>query len=234
MKELSKNENRVYERLDKEYESVASITRACRMPRMTVYTVLLRLEHYELARKIKLSDKKTYIWAKIEQSTPTSTNHIKAAIKSYTGVKAIKTLYMDLVTEIPERRMYTFQSSKNFDLWVKKFGNSWVNKSNKAVVDMSLLVFSLYTDNVSRDITDDVEIIKSYKGRRGGSHAIPENYFRYGIATYIFDSRILTIDLQNETAHMVDNELLSSSLISLFKFAFDNTEQDKLFRLHGR
>ena len=171
------NEMRVLKCLDFKPISVAALVRATMMPRMTVYTTLLRLLGVGAVRIVILNNSKRKLWAKSDASKlrseiETHTRklfgidlNIKNANKNIFNINGRDQIaeYLINVTGLNYgKRLYTMQNSSNFPLWVDIFGKRWTNKHNKLLVDNNVIVFSIYSKNIPRSILDDKDIIENY------------------------------------------------------------------------
>lgn len=114
------------------------------------------------------------------------------------------------------------------------FGRPWVNKHNKLLVDNEVIVFSIYSKNLPKSITEDRDIIKNYKGRKGNSMALDDKYFLPGVALYIFEDQILFIDLNKLEAVVVANHNFIKFFIKIFEYMFEGGDRDKLYFEYGR
>lgn len=131
MIKFTENELKVLECLDFKPLSVAELVRATRMPRMTVYTTLLRLRDVGAARNVLKNNSKRQLWAKSDASKLRS--EIERHTKKLFGIDFINTqnndiqikgkveianILMDLTKLNYSKRLYTMQNSANFPLWV--------------------------------------------------------------------------------------------------------------------
>ncbi len=243
------NEMRVLKCLDFKPISVAALVRATMMPRMTVYTTLLRLLGVGAVRIVILNNSKRKLWAKSDASKlrseiETHTRklfgidlNIKNANKNIFNINGRDQIaeYLINVTGLNYgKRLYTMQNSSNFPLWVDIFGKRWTNKHNKLLVDNNVIVFSIYSKNIPRSILDDKDIIENYKGRKGNSMAIDDKYFLPGVALYIFENQILFIDLNKLEAIVISNHNFIKFFIKIFELIFEGGDRDKLYFEYGR
>lgn len=243
---LSKSELRVFKKLTLNPQSVAGIVRTTKMPRMTVYTNLLRLEKMKLVQEVKSESGKRILWVKRsdtsleEQISHVAINIIgkqignKIVILEYIGKQEVSDALMNLTTQKDGRRMYSIQSSKNWQTWLTLMGKEWVNKHNRAVVKHKLITFTIYSKEAPADIKKDKEITGAYKGRLGNSHAIPEEFLLKGLSLYIFENTILFVDLENVRAISFTDHGVAAFLIKMFAFMFSKGEREEFFQKFSR
>ncbi len=243
---LSRSEVKVFKKLTSKAQSVADIVRITKMPRMTVYTNLLRLAKMKLAQEVKSESGKRVLWVKTgDASLEKEISQIAegilgkqignmAGITKYSGKEEVGGALMNLTTRKDGARMYSVQSSKNWQMWLDLMGKEWVNKHNRAVVTHKLIALTIHSEDAPTDIKKDKEITNAYKGRLGNSHAIPEEFLPKGLSLYLFDDTILLVDLERVTAISFTDHGMASFLIKMFTFMFVKGEREEFFQKFGR
>lgn len=243
---LSKNELKVFKKLTLNPQTVAELVRVLHMPRMTVYTTLLRLKKMKLVKEIESESGKRMLWVKNQDSViKKSVEEVKETILGVSGKNTGNLLYYkgkkeigDKLMELTLRRhgatMYAIQHTYNFGRWVSVMGKDWVNRHNKAVVDAELVAFTIHSPTVSDVIKKDVEIIDAYKGRRGNSHVIPEQFLKKDLAFYIFDDTIFLVNLAKIEATLLVDEDIASFLVKMVSFMFEKSNEEEFFLKFGR
>jgi hypothetical protein len=243
---LDTNEVKVFKKLSLNPQSVAELVRILKMPRMTVYTNLLRLKQKKLVKEVKSETGKRMLWVKNDDSVIESElsrvaetmlgGAISAGpgITTYRGKEEVSDALMDLTVRKDGARMYSIQSSKNWATWIKLMGKEWVNKHNRAVVKHKLLALTIHSPEAPDDIKKDKDITDAYKGRLGNSHAIPEEFLPKGLSLYIFEDTILLVDLQKVEAISFTNHNMATFLIKMFTFMFEQSEREEFFQKFGR
>jgi len=243
---LNKNELKVFKKLTLNPQSVAEIARATKMPRMTVYTNLQRLEKMKLVQKVRSESKKRFLWIKksksaLEEEVSSFANKILsermrsvAGASEYFGKKEVGDALMKLTVQKDGARMYSVQSSKNWEMWVTLMGKDWVNKHNRAVVKHKLIALTIHSEEAPLSIRSDKDIIESYKGRLGNSHAIREEFLPKGLSLYIFEHTILLVDLEKVRALSLTDQGMSLFLIKMFVFMFEKAGREEFFQKFNR
>ncbi len=243
---LHKNETKVFKKLTLNPQSVADIVREAKMPRMTVYTNLLRLEKMKLAQEVKSESGKRILWVKKDGTAlEEEISHLSQSligrragnIKGIThlsGKEEVASALMNLTTRKDGARMYSVQSSKNWQMWLSLMGKEWVNKHNKAVVAHKLMSLTIHSREAPTDIKKDEDITDAYKGRLGNSHAIPEEFLPQGLSLYIFENTILLVDLKHVKAISFTDNGMAEFLIKMFAFMFSKGEREEFFQKFGR
>lgn len=247
---LNKNETRVFKKLTFNPQSVAEIVIITKMPRMTVYTNLLRLSKMKLVEEVKSESGKRILWAKrddallekvlekeiseIADGTLGKQRGYVAGITKYSGKEEIAGVLMNLTTRKNGSRMYSVQSSKNWQMWLDLMGKEWINKHNKAVVTHKLMALTIHSLEAPTNIKKDKDITDAYKGRLGNSHAIPEEFLPSGISLYIFENTILLVDLKKVKAISFTDYSMAEFLIKMFAFMFSKSEREEFFQKFGR
>lgn len=243
---LDTNEVKVFKKLSLNPQSVAELVRTLKMPRMTVYTNLLRLKQKKLVKEVQSETGKRTLWVKSDDSViegelsraaETMLGRAISAgsgITTYRGKEEVSKALMDLTVRKDGARMYSIQSSKNWAMWIKLMGKEWVNKHNRAVVKHKLLALTIHSPEAPDDIKKDKDITDAYKGRLGNSHAIPEEFLPKGLSLYIFEDTILLVDLQKVEAVSFTNHNMASFLIKMFTFMFEQSEREEFFQRFNR
>jgi hypothetical protein len=244
---LTKNELKIFKAVDMNPLFVAAVVRKVKMPRMTVYTVLLRLKKQGLVKSVRSESGKRLAWcrsedSRIEQELGTtkkillgsphevvSTGHL-----SYSGKKEVADALMHLTTRKDGARMYSIQSSKNWQMWLNLMGKEWVNKHNRAVVKHKLVALTVHSPEAPDTIKKDKEITEAYKGRLGNSHAVPEEFLARGLSLYIFEDTILLVDLEKVEAASFTDHNMAKFLIKMFSFMFEQSEREEFFQKFNR
>ncbi len=240
---LKKNELKVFKKLSYNPESVALLVRKLKMPRMTVYTVLLRLQKQGLAKTSVSATSKRATWSRSEDShileeveevsktlLGIEVKKLSEGFSLYSGKKEVADALMNLTIRKDGARMYSIQSSKNWAMWLKLMGKDWVNKHNKAVVEHKLLALTIHSPEAPEDIKKDKEVTDAYKGRLGNSHAIPEEFLPRGLSLYIFEDTILLVDLEKVEAISFTDHNMAAFLIKMFSFMFEQSEREEFFQ----
>lgn len=242
---LNKSEAKVFKELSYDGESVASFVRRMKMPRMTVYTTLLRLKKKKLAVEVKSETGKKMLWSRnkdsVIQSEISSLEQMLMGISSgvgpaqmFIGKDAIKEELMRLTVRKRGARMYSIQNSRNWVRWIEIMGKKWVNEHNKAVVDQKLVCFTIHSEEAPEKIKSDKEVLDAYRGRRGNSHAVHERFLKRDVAFYIFDETLFLVNLEKLEAIEIVSKDLTEFLVKVFSFMFEKTEQEEFFRKWGR
>ena len=243
---LSKSELKVFKNLTLNPQSVAELVRVLKMPRMTVYTNLLRLKKMKLAKEIKSEFGKRIFWAKNQDSViEKSVEGVKETILGVSGKRTGNLLYYkgkkevgDKLMELTLRKhgaiMYAIQHTYNWGRWVKVMGKDWVNKHNRAVVEGELVAFTIHSPTAPEVIKKDFEIIDAYKGRRGNSHVIPEQFLKKDLSLYIFDDAIFVVNLAKIEATLIVDSDMASFLVKMFTFMFEKAGDEEFFLKFGR
>lgn len=243
---LDKRELKVFKKLTLNPQSVAELVQKLKMPRMTVYTNLLRLRAKKLIKEVKSETGKRVLWARNNDSLiGEELSHVAESllgkqirtgtgITSYTGKEEVGNALMKLTTRKDGARMYSIQSSKNWAIWLKIMGKEWVNKHNRAVVKHTLLALTIHSLEAPENIKKDKDITDAYKGRLGNSHAISEEFLPKGLSLYIFEDTILLVDLQKVAALSFTDHNMAAFLIKMFTFMFGKGEREEFFQKFNR
>lgn len=247
---LDKNELKVFKKLTLNPQSVAELVRKTKIPRMTVYTNLLRLKKKKLVKDVKSESGNRIVWEKnkdsvIEEqlrearSTILSGSKNRAVkdysfIKKYRGKKEVSEALMALTVCKDGATMYSIQNSRNWWRWVEIMGKDWVNEHNRQVVKHKLVCFTIHSPSAPEPIKKDEEIIKAYKGRRGNSHAIPEVFLKKDLSFYIFDDTIFLVNLYKVEATAFISTEMASFLIKMFSFMFEKADEEEFFLKYNR
>ncbi len=243
---LDARELKVFKKLTHNPQSVAELVRKTKMPRMTVYTNLLRLKKKRLVKEVKSESGKRILWAKNQESVIKdelsymqelvlgNTEKSTGGISLYKGKKEVGDTLMELTTRKDGATMYSIQNAHNWWRWVQIMGKDWVNKHNRAVVKHKLVAFTIHSPTAPERITKDSDIIEHYKGRRGNSHAIPEQFLRKDLSFYIFDETIFLVNLDKVEATAFTNKDMSLFLIKMFAFMFEKADEEEFFLKHNR
>ncbi len=243
---LDKNELKVFKKLTLNPQSVAELVRTLKMPRMTVYTNLLRLKKNKLAQEVKSESGKRVMWLRnsdvsLQKEVSETAESILGKslgtggeIHRYAGKEEIKAALMNLTTRKDGARMYSIQSSKNWPVWIKLMGKEWVNKHNRAVVKHKLIALTIHSAEAPVEIKKDKEVTEAYKGRLGNSHSIPEEFLPQGLSLYIFDETILLVDLQQLEAVSFSDENMAHFLVRMFAYMFERSEREEFFQKFNR
>lgn len=243
---LHKNELKVFKKLTLNPQSVAEIVRKTRLPRMTVHTNLLRMQKKKLVHYVKSETGKRMLWVRnsdsflgeelsraMEGILGKHVENVKGII-SYSGKEEVGGALMELTIRKDNARMYSIQSSKNWQRWLSLMGKEWVNKHNKAVVKHKLLTLTVHSREAPEGIKKDKGITDAYKGRLGNSHAIPEEYLPRGLSLYIFEDTLLLVDLEKVEAISFTDHNMATFLVRMFAFIFKNSEQEDFFQKFNR
>lgn len=244
---LNENEVKVFKKLSYNPESVAALVRKLKMPRMTVYTVLLRLKKQGLAKVSRSMTGKRIAWSRNEDShileevgevskalLGIDVKKTSEGFSVFSGKKEVAEALMKLTVRKDGARMYSIQSSKNWAMWIKLMGKDWVNKHNKAVVKHKLLALTIHSPEAPEDIKKDKEITDAYKGRLGNSHSVPEEFLPRGLSLYIFEDTILLVDLEKVAAISFTDHNMATFLIKMFSFMFEQSEREEFFQKFNR
>lgn len=213
---------------------------------MTVYANLLRLKKMKLADEVKSESGKRILWVKrsdalLEKEITQIAEGIlgkqigdMAGITKYSGKEEVASALMNLTTRKDGARMYSVQSSKNWQIWLRLMGKEWVNKHNRAVVKHKLIALTIHSEEAPADIKKDKDITDAYKGRLGNSHAIPEEFLPKGLSLYIFENTILLVDLEHVRATSFTDQGMALFLIKMFAFMFSKGEREEFFQKFNR
>jgi len=243
---LDTNEVKVLKKMSLNPQSVAVLVRTLKMPRMTVYTNLLRLKQKKLVKEVQSETGKRMLWVKNDdsvigeelsraaESILGKTITAGSGITKYHGKEEVSDALMDLTVRKDGARMYSIQSSKNWALWIKLIGKEWVNKHNKAVVRHKLLALTIHSLEAPENIKKDKSVTDAYKGRLGNSHAIPEEFLPRGLSLYIFEDTVLLVDLENVEAISFTDHNMATFLVKMFTFMFGQTEREEFFQRFNR
>lgn len=243
---LDKNELKIFKKLSHNPQSVADLVRKLKLPRMTVYTNLLRLQKSGLAGAVKNESGKRLLWVKQQDSRIEGElsevgkillGHApKEAERVFVlkGKKEIGDMLMELTTRKDGATMYAIQHAHNWWRWVEVMGRDWSNKHNRAVVKHKIVAFTIHSPHAPEKIKKDTGIIENYKGRHGNSHTIPESFLKKDIAFYIFDDTIFLVNLEKIEATLVRDKEMASFLIKLFAFMFEKADGDDFFIKYNR
>lgn len=243
---LDTNEVRVFKKLSLNPKSVAELVRILKMPRMTVYTNLLRLKQKKLVKEVQSETGKRMLWVKNDdsvigeelsraaESILGKTITAGSGITKYRGKEEVGDVLMELTIRKDGARMYSIQSSKNWAMWIKLMGKEWVNKHNKAVVRHKLLALTIHSLEAPENIKKDKSVTDAYKGRLGNSHAIPEEFLPRGLSLYIFEDTVLLVDLENVEAISFTDHNMATFLVKMFTFMFGQTEREEFFQRFNR
>lgn len=243
---LHKNEVKIFKKLTLNPQSVADVVCKTKMPRMTVYTTLLRLKEKKLVQVTKSDSQKRLLWSKknetdIEKELSCVAENLlgkrlisRQEIIVYVGKEEVSNVLMELTVRKDGARMYSMQSSKNWKMWLSLMGKEWVNKHNRAVVKHKLIAFTIHSPEAPKDIREDKEITSAYKGRLGNSHSIPEQFLAKGLSLYIFEDTILLIDLEKVEAILFTDNTMSRFLIGMFSFIFEKSDREEFFQKFNR
>lgn len=243
---MNANELKVMRKITHNPQSVAELVRKTKMPRMTVYTNLLRLEKKKLAKEVKSESGKRALWAKNQDSLiEEEFTHMREIVLGssgknveglslYKGKREVAEKLMELTTRKDGATMYAIQNTHNWWRWVEVMGKDWVNKHNRAVVKHKLVAFTIHSPTAPERIRKDEDITQAYKGRRGNSHAIPEQFLKKDLSFYIFDDTIFLVNLEKVEATLLVNKDMASFLIRIFAFMFEKAEEEEFFLKYNR
>ena len=244
---LTHSEQKVFRCLTGTSKSVAEIVREVRLPRMTVYTCLLRLQNKKLATTTIVDGKKRVRWTRASLSsvskvvnslrknlldTSNTANQMSDAVLLH-GKKEVSSVLVRLTKQNRGGRMYSLQHSKNWSTWMKIFGKKLTNYHNRLVVDEKLVCFTIHSPTFPQDVVEDQETLKAYKGRLGNSHVIPEAYLKKDMALYIFGDEILFVNLATVEASLYVNKELADFLEKMTMYIFEHGGEDEFFRKHN-
>ncbi|MFA5132309.1 MAG: helix-turn-helix domain-containing protein [Candidatus Paceibacterota bacterium] len=250
---LTKNELKVFNAVTRNPQTVALIVRTTKMPRMTTYTILLRLEKKGLVKHATSDSGNKVLWLRNQDSAiekellhtgkvllGSSVGNGAQELQSFSGIhffsgkKEVSQALMDLTIRKDGIRMYSIQNSRNWPRWVDLMGKTWVNEHNKAVVKHKLVCFTIHSPDAPEGIKKDSDIIEAYKGRLGNSHAIPESFLKRDIAFYIFEDTIFLVNLEKGEAVSFTNADMASFLIKMFSFMFEKGNEEEFFLNYNR
>ena len=247
---LDKNEIKVFKKLNYNAQSVADIVRKTKMPRMTVYTNLLRLHKKKLVTGVNSESGKRVEWVRgkdsvIKEELEDVTELILgkttdlnggdlSGIKLLCGKKEIADTLMYLTTRKDGAKMYSIQNSRNWLRWIEVMGKKWVNEHNRAVVRHKLVCFTVHSKYAPEKIKQDKEVLDAYKGRLGNSHAIPEAYLKKDLSFYIFEDTIFLVNFAKVEATLFTDADMASFLIKMFAFMFEKADEEEFFLKYNR
>ncbi len=243
---LDKNELKVFKKLTLNPQSVAELVRKTKMPRMTAYANLLRLKKKNLAQETKSETGKRIMWEKnqtsaiqkeierMEESILGSFGSKGGDLLRYKGKQQVGDILMKLTTRKDGATMYSIQNAHNWWRWVEVMGREWVNKHNRAVVKHKLIAFTIHSPTAPEKIKSDAGIIENYKGRRGNSHVIPEQFLKKDLSFYIFDDTILLVNLASVEATFFTHKEMASFLIKMFSFMFEKGDTEEFFLKYNK
>lgn len=250
---LTKNEIKVFEKVTRNPETVATIVLKTKMARMTVYTILLRLEKMGLVKQIESSSGNKMEWTRSKNeviakeidrakrlllntkvSKKTSKGYSHQDVVLYSGKKEVAAALVELTVRKDGAKMYSIQNSKNWKRWIDLMGKDWVNMHNKLVVKHKLICFTLHSPDAPEDIKKDSEVIAAYKGRLGNSHAIPESFLKRDVSFYIFEDTIFLVNLEKVEATSFTHGDIASFLIKMFSFMFEKGSEEEFFLKYNR
>jgi len=250
---FTKNEIKVFDSVSRNGETVAFIVRKTKMPRMTTYTILLRLEKSGLVKQIKSDSGKKMLWTRNQDSAlekellraeevilgrksnvKENKNKFLSDTVFFYGKKEISEALMNLTIRKDGIRMYSIQNSKNWSRWIDIMGKDWVNKHNKMVVKHKLICFTIHSPEAPENIKKDRDVIEAYKGRLGNSHAIPESFLKRDLSFYIFEDTIFLVNLEKLEAVSFTNHDMASFLIKMLMFMFEKGEEEEFFLKFNR
>ncbi len=250
---LTKNELKVFKAVTRNPQTVALIVRSTKMPRMTTYTILLRLEKNGLVKQITSDSGNKTLWLRNQDSiiekelqhtgkvllgisgkNKTQESQSFSGMHFFFGKKEVAQALMELTVRKDGIRMYSIQNSKNWSRWIDIMGKTWVNEHNKAVVKHKLVCFTIHSPDAPENIKKDKDIVDAYKGRLGNSHAIPESFLKRDISFYIFEDTIFLVNLEKVEAVSFTNTDMASFLIKMFSFMFENADEEEFFLKFNR
>lgn len=250
---FSTTEAKVFRHITRNPQTVAELVVKTKMPRMTVYTILLRLKKKGFANSILTASGKRKMWFRNKESSiekeltatrsflfddkiggKTKTKKDFSGLAFFHGKEGIKDTLMHLTTRKDGVRMYSIQNSKNWKKWIELMGKTWVNEHNRMVVKHKLICFTIHSPQAPEDIKKDVEIIQAYKGRLGNSHAIPENFLKRDLSLYIFEDTIFLVNLENLEAVLFTNTDMTNFLIKMFAFMFEKGDEEEFFLKYNK
>lgn len=243
---LDTTELKVFKKLTHNPQSVAELVRNLKMPRMTVYTNLLRLQQKNIAKEMKSESGKRMLWVRSQDSViEREVEGLEAlvlggkrksagGVSLYKGKKEVGDKLMELTTRKDGATMYALQHADNWWRWVEVMGKAWVNKHNKAVVDHKLIAFTIHSPVAPENIKQDASILENYKGRLGNSHTIPERFLKRNLSLYIFDDTLFLVNLETVEATLVINKDIASFLVKMFAFMFEKAGEDDFFLTYNK
>lgn len=250
---ITKNEIKVFEKVTRNPETVASIVLKTKMARMTTYSILLRLEKMGLVKQAPSNTGNKMEWVRSQDgvitkeleraermllSTQTNKKGSKektfSGVTFYSGKKEVADALVELTVRKDGAKMYSIQNSKNWKRWIDLMGKDWVNMHNTLVVKHKLICFTLHSPDAPEDIKKDSEVIAAYKGRLGNSHAIPESFLKRDVSFYIFEDTIFLVNLEKVEATSFTHGEMASFLIKMFSFMFEKGSEEEFFLKYGR
>ncbi len=243
---LDNNELKVFKKLELNPQSVAELVRKTKMPRMTVYTNLLRLKKKNLVKECKSDSGKRNLWLRnqdvvieknlreVKEKILGKSGSVSGDILVFKGEKEVGDKLMELTTRRDGAVMYAIQNAHNWWRWVELMGKDWVNRHNRAVVKHRIIAFTIHSPTAPEKIKQDLDIINNYKGRHGNSHTIPEQFLKKDLSLYIFDNTLFLVNLEKVEATLLLDKDLSAFLVRLFVFMFEKAEEDDFFLRYNK
>ncbi len=240
-------ELKVFKALDRPM-SVAQLTLKLKAPRMTVYSNLLRLQEAGLVRHVSTPSGKRVLFERAEElqilkeveeikkvlistrrSRKSKRPYSFSGFRTYSGKEEISQAIMELTKRTEGGRLYSIQTSDNWNNWIKLIGKDKVNEHNSLVVKHKLLSFSLHSPKAPENIEKDETIIKAYKGRLGHSRSIPEAFLKRNLSFYVFEEIIFFVNLEKAEAFSFRHHDFSSFLVKMFMFMFEHSDEEEFF-----
>ena len=218
---LKKKELRVLNCL-KEPLSVAEIVRETNIPRMTIYSVIERLQE----RKLITFEKRGYqkYWRSTLAENVTGKLNSSGFVV-YEGAKSLSGLYRRIVEESKGDRFYFIEPNRSSIAVHGKMSYEDLLAINNAVREKKIVADGILQDNwLTYTLTSwrkkgkDVRLfLNSFSDRMYNAHVIPAELLDFGSELYIFKGVALLINWRDEVALEIRNKEMVAFLRQMFE-----------------
>lgn len=241
--QLSRKEQIILNLLDNDHSTPVYLSKACNIPRPTIYTILIKLSSRGLIIKKKESNK--IFWQKrtseeIENAVfhlknslipNTTTKQEKITITDssqvivHKGQKAILKLFSDLVDKHAGEKMIALQGNTSAYEWSKIFPVEDVNIINRKI-KKNKVITELITSREwfeSQTKLFGVDWAKNFEGRTVRMQNIEDKYLNYSTQIFIFGKKVFIDSMVDEVFIEITNPEIAKLLISIANFVQDHS-----------
>lgn len=241
--QLSRNEQIILNLLDNEHSTPVSLSKDCKIPRPTIYTILTKLGSRGLIIKKKESNK--IFWQKrTSEEIEKAVFHLKNSLIPNTiakqekititdssqvivhrGQKAILRLFSDLVDKHAGEKMIALQGNNSAHEWSKIFPVEDINIINRKI-KKNMVITELITSREwfeSQTKLFGVDWAKNFEGRTVRMQNIEDKYLNYSTQIFIFGKKVFIDSMVDEVFIEITNPEIAKLLISIANFVQDHS-----------